>query len=83
MIPSSNSVARENSQAFIDAIMNTKITTDFDRDSEEISKFESHIDSADLRQSKSKHWLWDNWILLTLLSMASFATGNLLIGNLS
>ena len=32
---------------------------------------------------KKKHWLWDNWILLSMLSLISFSTTNLLIGNLS
>ena len=33
--------------------------------------------------SKMRHWLWDNWILLSMFSLISFTTTNLLIGALS
>ena len=32
---------------------------------------------------KKLHWLWDNWILLSMISLISFTTTNLLIGSLS
>ena len=32
---------------------------------------------------KKKHWLWSNWILLTILAVVSFSIANLLIGSLS
>ena len=53
-----------------------------------VTEFE--VDSTKMRgekesckPTKRKHWLWDNWILLSMLSLISFSTTNLLIGNLS
>ena len=30
-----------------------------------------------------KHWLWDNWILLSMIAMLGFTTCNFFIGSLS
>ena len=85
-----NSATQDGSERLMDAIQKTKIRSgvDVESSSETVIKFEMSDDGIDFSFSPAQrpsptHWLWGNWILLTTLSMASFATGNLLIGNLS
>ena len=39
--------------------------------------------NASSPEGPTGHWLWNNWILLALLGVVSFASCNLLIGELS